>query len=99
MHSEYEAEERGRSPARRHLAADERLVEGEQRFVDEEDVEDALGNEVFHNEVALACVGESVAGAADEIARLVEGQLQGHGKCDGGGFTRLVRRIAANLRE
>ena len=44
-------------------------------------------------------MGESVSSTADEVAGLVQRQLQGHGERDGGGFTRLVRGIAADLRE
>ena len=81
------------------LSSQQALVKGEQGLVDLEDVVVLVGNEILHDDVELAGVGESKARLLQHLTSLGQRQLQGYGKGHGGGLGGLVVDIRADLGE
>ena len=73
------------------------LIKGEQRLVDLENIVFLLPDEILDNDVELTAGAESVARAGDEVAGLVQVQLQRDGKGNGRGLGGLVVRVIANF--
>ncbi len=79
--------------------ADQRLVKGKQHLVEGKHVVVAVNDEVLHNDVELAAVGQGKPRPPDEVLRLLQVQLQGNGKGQRGGLGGLIGRIASDLGE
>ena len=79
------------------LRAEQILVEGEERFVDLENVIVAVGDEVFDDHVKLVAVGERKAGLSEQIPGFLQRQLQRHGKGNGRGLGGPVLGVGTDL--
>ena len=75
------------------------LVKRKQRFVDLKNVILFLPNKILNNHIELAAGAEGVACAGDEVAGLVQIQLQSDGEGNGRGFGGFVVRIISDFGE
>ena len=78
-------------------AAQQRLVEGKQRFIDGEHVIAPPGDEVLHDDIELAGAGQGKARLLQQLLSLIQGQLQRHGKGQCSGLAGTVCGVAANF--
>ena len=81
------------------LDAQQALVKGEQSLVDFEDVVVPVGNEILHDDVELAGMGEGKTCFPQHLPCLLQGEFQSHSKGHGGGLGWLVVDIRADFGE
>lgn len=75
------------------------LIKGKQRLVYFKNIILFPPNEIFDDHIEFAAGTEGIARPGDEVAGLVQVQLQGDGKGNGRGLGGLVARIVADFGE
>ena len=73
------------------------LVKGEEGFVDLEDVVVSVENEVFHDEVEFAGMGQGEARPLQKLFRILQIQLQSDGEGQHGGLAGFVVEVVPDF--
>ena len=81
------------------LCPQQALVKFEQGHIDLVDIVVSPVDEIFHNNIKLAAVGQGVARPGNQVPGLVQIQLQRHSKCQRRRFGGSVGRIVPDLGE